>query len=154
MMFAADCHIDTDLELLIPDHYVSNISERVELYRKLDAIDNREGLEAFRQMLVDRFGPLPPATGDLIKEVELRWLARALGVEKIVLKKNVLITYFVNNPDAPFYRSEMFSRVIGNIQAHPGIFRLREDQEKLSIRSDRVNSLEEALGILQKLGNG
>jgi transcription-repair coupling factor (superfamily II helicase) len=89
----------------------------------------------------------------LLKVVELRWLARGLGVEKIVLKKSVLITYFVSNPDSPFYSSEMFRKIIGNIQARPGNFRLREDQEKLSIRSDRVHSVEEALEILRKLGN-
>jgi transcription-repair coupling factor (superfamily II helicase) len=152
-VFASDCHIDTDLELLIPDSYVSNISERVELYRKLDAIEDRLSLESFREMLADRFGPLPLSTSELLKVVELRWLARGIGVEKIVLKKSVLITYFVSNPESPFYRSSMFKTVIGNIQARPALFRVREDQEKLSLRSDQVNSVEEALGILQKLGN-
>jgi hypothetical protein len=43
--------------------------------------------------------------------------------------------------------------VIGNIQANPGIFRMREDQEKLSLRSDHVNSVEEAYQIVQRLSN-
>jgi transcription-repair coupling factor (superfamily II helicase) len=152
-LYATDCHIDTDLELLFPDKYVSNISERVELYRKLDAIVDHEALISFREMLTDRFGPLPLPSGELLKVVELRWLARRLGVEKIVLKKSTLITYFVSNPDSSFYKSEKFKEVIGNIQAHPLIFRMREDQEKLSLRSDQVNSIGEAFLILQKLGN-
>ena len=85
------------------------------------------------------------------KVVQLRWLAQQCGVEKIVLKKNVLITYFVSNPESPFYRSPKFKEVIGNIQSNPGIFRMREDQDKLSLRSDRVNSIEEAYEILEKL---
>jgi len=152
--FYTDCHIDTDLELLFPDHYVSSISERVELYRKLDAIRDEKDLASFREMLVDRFGDLPPPSEELLKVVQLRWLAQRTGVEKIVLKKNVLITYFVSNPESPFYRSERFKEVIRNIQANPGIFRLREDQEKLSLRSDQVESVEAAYQIIQRLSNG
>jgi transcription-repair coupling factor (superfamily II helicase) len=149
----ADCHIDTDMELLFPDHYVSNISERVELYRKLDAIKDEKGLEEFREMLLDRFGTLPSPSEELLKVVQLRWLAQRTGVEKIVLKKSILITYFVSNPESPFYSSQKFKEVIGNIQANPGIFRMREDQEKLSLRSDHVNSVEEAYQIVQRLSN-
>ena len=152
--FSTDCHIDTDLELLFPDHYVSSISERVELYRKLDAIRDEKELASFREMLQDRFGDLPAPSEELLKVVQLRWLAQRTGVEKIVLKKNVLITYFVSNPESPFYRSEKFREVIRNIQANPGIFRLREDQEKLSLRSDHVDSVEAAYQIIQRLSNG
>ncbi len=150
-LFLSDCHIDTDLELLFPDSYVSNISERVELYRKLDSIKDDKALEEFGNMLKDRFGPLPSPSSDLLKVVQLRWLAQRIGVEKIILKMNSLITYFVNNPDSPFYRSERFKQVIRNIQANPGVFRMREDQEKLSLRSERVNSISEAYQILEKL---
>lgn len=151
--FLADCHIDTDLELLFPDSYVSNISERVELYRKLDAIKSEDELKEFREMLKDRFGKLPDPSEELLKVVQLRWLAQTTGVEKIVLKKNILITYFVSNPDSPFYSSEKFRELIGNIQANPGIFRMREDQEKLSLRSDQVRTVEEAYRVLQHLSN-
>jgi len=153
-VFLPDCHIDTDLELLFPDHYISNISERVELYRKLDAIKEEKALEEFRAMLIDRFGPLPSPSEELLKVVQLRWLAQRTGVEKLVLKKSILITYFVSNPESPFYRSQKFKEVIGNIQAHPGLFRMREDQEKLSLRSDQVKSVEEAYQILLRLSKG
>jgi len=152
--FIPDCHIDTDLELLFPDRYVSNISERVELYRNLDSIHDDKELAAFREMLLDRFGPLPDTSEELLKIVQLRWLAQRIGVEKIVLKKSILITYFVSNPESTFYSSKKFNEVIRNIQANPGIFRMREDQEKLSLRSDQVRSVEEAYQILLRLSNG
>ena len=153
-LFLPDCHIDTDLELLFPDQYVSNISERVDLYRKLDAIKEEKALEEFKAMLTDRFGILPSPSEELLKVVQLRWLAQRTGVEKIVLKKSILITYFVANPESPFYRSKKFKEVIGNIQAHPGLFRMREDQEKLSLRSDQVHSVEDAYQILLRLSKG
>jgi transcription-repair coupling factor (superfamily II helicase) len=152
-LFLADCHIDTDLELLFPDSYVSNISERVELYRKLDALKNEKELVIFREMLMDRFGPLPDPSEELLKVVQLRWLAQRTGVEKIVLKKSTLITYFVSNPDSPFYSSQRFRELIGNIQNNPGIFRMREDQDKLSLRTDQVGTVEEAYRILSRLSN-
>jgi len=152
--FIPDCHIDTDLELLFPDRYVSNISERVELYRNLDSIHDEKELAAFREMLLDRFGPLPAPSEELLKVVQLRWLAQRIGVEKIVLKKSILITYFVSNPESTFYSSKKFNEVIRNIQANPGIFTMREDQEKLSLRSDQVKSVEEAYQILLRLSNG
>jgi transcription-repair coupling factor (superfamily II helicase) len=152
--FIPDCHIDTDLELLFPDRYVSNISERVELYRNLDSIHDDKELTAFREMLLDRFGPLPATSEELLKIVQLRWLAQRLGVEKIVLKKSILITYFVSNPESTFYSSKKFNEVIRNIQANPGIFRMREDQDKLSLRCDQVKSVEEAYQILLRLSNG
>jgi len=153
-VFLSDCHIDTDLELLFPDSYVTNISERVELYRKLDAIKDEKGLVEFRNMLIDRFGSIPSPSEELLKVVQLRWLAQSCGVEKIILKKSILITYFVSNPESSFYSSLKFKEVIGNIQANPGIFRMREDQERLSLRNDHVSSVQEAYGILQKLSKG
>ena len=153
-VFVSDCHVDTDLELLFPDRYVSNIRGRVDLYRQLDALKDDRELEEFRLMLLDRFGPLPKPSEELLRVVQLRWLARRCGVEKIVLKKSVLITYFVSNPESPFYSSTKFREVIRNVQVNPGIFRMREDNEKLSLRSDRVNSVQEAYGILEKLNNG
>jgi len=152
--FYADCHVDTDLELLLPDSYVSHISERVDLYRRLDAIRTENELEDFRGMLWDRFGPLPPPTEELLNVVKLRWIAQRNGVEKIVLKKSTLITYFVSNPESPFYKSEKFGEVIRNIQASPGIFHMREEQDKLSLRVDRVENVNEAIGILEKMSNG
>jgi transcription-repair coupling factor (superfamily II helicase) len=152
--YISDCHIDTDLELLFPDRYVSNISERVELYRKLDAIHDEKELTEFREMLLDRFGALPDPSEELLKVVQLRWLAQGIGVEKIILKKSILITYFVSNPESTFYSSRKFNEVIRNIQSNPGIFRMREDQEKLSLRSEPVRSVEEAYQILLRLSNG
>ena len=102
-------------------------------------------------MLADRFGIPPPPSEELLKVVQLRWLAQRNGVEKIILKKSILITYFVSNPQSPFYSSRKFKEVIRNIQANPGIFRMREDQERLSLRSDQVDSVQDAYSILQKL---
>ncbi|PID93316.1 MAG: transcription-repair coupling factor [Bacteroidetes bacterium] len=154
VVFLSDCHIDTDLELLFPDSYIANIPERVDLYRRLDLVKDEAALEAFREMLSDRFGPLPEAARQLLEVVRLRWLAQRIGVEKIILKKNTLITYFVSNPEAPFYASQKFREVIANIQANPLAFRMREEEERLSLRSDKVETISDAHKLLQLLNKG
>jgi transcription-repair coupling factor (superfamily II helicase) len=78
-----DCVIETDLELLIPETYVSNISERLNLYTQLDKIKNQKELDDFSSTLRDRFGPLPAPVEELMRTVPLRWRAEQLGVEKL-----------------------------------------------------------------------
>jgi len=152
--FLTDCQIDTDLELLLPESYISSISERMNLYRELDNIEGEEGLEAFRTMLSDRFGPLPSSAEELLQVVRLRWLARQTGVEKIILKNSVLIAYFVSNPESSFYRSEVFSRIISGIQRNPGSFRMRQDKERLSFRVNNIGTIAETFRILEQLHSG
>ncbi len=152
--FAAECHIDTDLELLLPESYVSNISERMHLYRELDNTSTAAELENFRAMLEDRFGPLPTQAEELLKAVLLRRLSMQAGVEKIILKNQTLIAYFVSNPDSQFYRSESFNRIIANIQRNPKLFRMRQEKERLSLRVNNISSIERAIGILEQLNAG
>jgi len=152
--YSIDCHIDTDLELLLPENYVSNVSERIHLYRDLDNITHYDGLKEFRKMLEDRFGPLPSEAEELLQVVQLRWLAQRTGVEKIILKNNTLITYFVSNPESLFYRSPVFTRVILNIQRNPKLFRMRQDKERLSLRVDHIKSISETFKIIEQLQAG
>ena len=152
--YTHDCQIDTDLELLLPESYISNVTERMNLYRELDNITTEEELEQFRSMLKDRFGALPGEAGELLNVVRLRWLAMRTGVEKIILKNNTLIAYFVADPDSVFYRSEIFTRIIGNIQRNPKLFRMRQDKDRLSFRVNHAGSIEKAFAILEEMNAG
>lgn len=149
--FITDCHIDTDLELLLPESYISNISERMRLYRDLDELESKEQLEDFNRMLQDRFGPLPLETEELLQVVELRWMALESAVEKIILKNKTLIAFFVSNPDSVFYRSEAFNRIIRNIQRNAAQVRMKQDNDRLSLRVNNVGSIEEAKKVLEML---
>jgi transcription-repair coupling factor (superfamily II helicase) len=73
--YVTDCQIDSDLELLFPSDYVENVSERINLYRQLDSIENENQLTAFEKEIEDRFGKIPPQGKSLILMVRLRWLA-------------------------------------------------------------------------------
>ena len=101
-VFITDCSIDTDLELLIPDTYIPQISEKIRLYKELDAITNEGQLDKFIEGFVDRFGQLPEQLLQLTYVVRLRWIAIQLGFERIVIKNGIMLAYFVNNQQSPY----------------------------------------------------
>lgn len=114
--FVSDCTIDTDLEILIPDSYVENITERLSLYTQLDDLNKEEDVAVFKEMLVDRFGSVPRQVEDLFTALKCRHVAKDLGFEKLILKNRQLKLYFISNPDSPYFESETFQRIMQHIQ--------------------------------------
>ncbi len=149
--FVSDCQIETDLEILIPDDYVSNIGERLALYRELDEIDDDENLIMFERGIEDRFGPVPSATKALFETIKLRWMAKSLGVEKLVLKNEKLICYFVSNPDSRFYQSEVFKGILMYVQQNPSKCRMSEKNDKLRLSFSNISGIHEALETLESI---
>ncbi len=149
--FVTDTQIDTDMELLFPDSYISNITERMRLYRELDNIDNNEKLAEFEKMVIDRFGALPKASKELLDEVRLRWQAEMLGIEKIILKGNKMLVYFISNQESKFYQSEIFDKLIRYIQKNPRTFQMKEAKDKLSMVVENIKSVKQAIDMLSRL---
>ncbi len=132
--YVKDCQIDTDLELLFPDDYINNISERLSLYTELNDTSGEKELQAFREKLRDRFGPLPEPAEALLQSVRLKWMATAMGLEKVVMKKGKFTGYFVADQQSDFYQSPDFTRILQYIQSHPQSGRLREKQTRNGLR--------------------
>ena len=149
--YTTDCHIDTDLQLLFPDPYISNISERMLLYRQLDNLEKEEKLKEFELNLIDRFGPLPQEAKELLDVVRLRWIAIELGIEKIILKRKKLICHFISQKESPFYQSPLFMKILNFLQQYPGKCRMRENPDKLSLIFEKVHSMGEAHGYLTEI---
>lgn len=149
--FVEDCQIETDLEILIPDEYVSSVAERINLYKELDCIENEKSLRKFEKEIIDRFGPIPPAVQEMIRAVQLRWVAKDIGLEKVMLKQNKMICYFVSNQDSPYYQSPIFTNVLQYIQQNPNKGKLKERKERLSLVYENINSINEALELLNEL---
>ncbi|HRH33666.1 MAG TPA: transcription-repair coupling factor [Catalimonadaceae bacterium] len=140
-----DCVIETDLELLIPESYVGNITERLSLYTQLDEFKTREQLDEFERNLSDRFGAIPKPVRQLMRSVELRWLAVELGFEKLILKDNNLRGYFISKPDSTFYQSEAFGAVLEFVKTNQGQCVLKEVGQKLMLKFEGVKSIEKAI---------
>lgn len=148
-----DCTIETDLELLIPEEYVSNISERLGLYSKLDALKNEEELEKFSKMLLDRFGPLPEPVEELLQTVPLRWLAEKLGIEKLVLKSGQMKCYLLPSNREDFYGSQVFGKMMAFIQRNPKHCKIKEYKNRLILTIGSITSISKAEKALEEMKN-
>jgi len=146
-----DCTIETDLELLIPEEYVSNISERLGLYSKLDALKTEEELQTFGIMLNDRFGPVPFSVKDLMETVRLRWKAESLGIEKLVLKGNQMKCYLLPSSRDDFYSSDIFGKIMKFAQIHHKVCKIKEHKNRLIITLDGVSSIQKSQHVLDEM---
>ncbi len=149
--FVDDCAVESDLEMYFPDNYVPGSSERMLLYRELDNIERDEELEAYRQRLIDRFGPVPRQGEELMLVVPLRRVGRRLGCEKIILRQGRMQMQFVSNTQSAFYQSAAFGRVINYIGYHPRRCNLKEKNGKRSMVVSQVASVKKAVEILKDI---
>ncbi|HOG20080.1 MAG TPA: transcription-repair coupling factor [Salinivirgaceae bacterium] len=143
-----DCQIDTDLEILFPDSYISNITERIKLYKQLDNITTQEELHQFSTMLIDRFGKIPKETEELINVVKLRRKAVTLGFEKIVIKQQKMICYFISDQNSDFFDSQIFQNMLLVLQREPNLARMQEHAEKLRLVVEKIKSVSAANRLL------
>lgn len=150
-----DCQIETDLQILIPESYVSNISERLSLYNQIDNLKSNEELSVFSKSLVDRFGKLPLEVHNLFKILKIRWIAEELGFEKLTLKNNILKAYFVSSEHSQYFQTDKFGKILDYVKENPKRCTLKEIKSKLLLTFENVTSIdqfEELLnGIKRKL---
>lgn len=149
--YVRECTIETDLEVLLPDDYVTSVSERLLLYKELNELTSEEELEGYRSRLQDRFGPVPTATDELIRTITLRRMAKEFGIEKLILKQGRMVCHLVSNPDHPFYRSEGFAKLIRYAQDNPRRVHLKETPDRLSLSIDNIPSISAALQQMRLL---
>ncbi|RZJ48189.1 MAG: transcription-repair coupling factor, partial [Chryseobacterium sp.] len=150
-----EVNIDTDLELMLPDSYISSTEERLLLYQKLAEIDNEIDLQKFESELTDRFGALPSEAINLLKSVALKWLAAAIGFEKIVMKNGIFLGYFPNNPQDKFYQTDKFRHIINYLTQNPAQAQLKEkigkEGNQLMMRKDGVQNVDEVNVLLKSI---
>ncbi|WP_419869086.1 transcription-repair coupling factor [Chryseobacterium sp. CT-SW4] len=150
-----EVNIDTDLELMLPDTYISNTEERLLLYQKIAEIDNEKDLHKFELELIDRFGELPGEAVNLLKSVALKWLAADIGFEKIVMKNGVFLGYFPGNPQDKFYQTDRFRHIITYLTQNPSQAQLKEKVGKegnnLIMRKEKVKSVDEVNLLLKSI---
>ena len=149
-LIVQDCVIETDLEILIPETYVNNTSERLQLYSRLDNIKDEEQLKKFRDELSDRFGEIPSSVQELINSVRLRWLGEELGFEKISLKGEKFRGYFVTNNDA-YFNSEIFGKILQFVQKHPRQCKMKDQGGKAMLVTENVTSVDLAIELLHQM---
>lgn len=154
-IYIKDTQIDSDFELLFPDDYINNITERLNQYTELNQIKDEAALQKFESDLVDRFGALPSQAVDLLNSVRIKWIANSIGLEKIVMKKGKMIGYFIADQQSDFFQSHQFTTVLRFIQSNPNLAKLKEKQTRNGLRLllvfDHIKSLDKAYKAIQPL---
>jgi transcription-repair coupling factor (superfamily II helicase) len=149
--YVTDCTIDTDLEILIPDTYIENITERLSIYTQLDDIEDDLELQIFEEELTDRFGPVPQQVKELFTAIRCRKLAKGLGFEKLILKNKQLRFYFINNPDSTYFESDTFNYIMQCIQTQLANARLKQVGKNFMLIIEQVSSMSDVAWILEGL---
>lgn len=147
----SDCIIETDFEILIPENYVKNITERLSLYTEADNIKTESELSIFSQSVKDRFGPLPEQVVSLFKTVRLRWLAMDLGFEKVSLKNERMRCYFPPQNNDAYYTSPVFGMLMSYVQSNPAKYQLKEAKQKLMLIAKNMTSIDQSISHLQSI---
>jgi len=146
-----DVIIDTDYDLIIPDFYVKNIPERLSLYTQLSNIETETALKAFKDSLIDRFGKLPKSLNDLLETVRLKWIAKRLGLEKLMVKRGQMKMYFPADQKAFVYESDAFGKMINYVMNHPQKFTVKQTPNEVLFSANMVDNVAEALGLLHDM---
>lgn len=149
--FMTECNIESDLELLFPAYYIENISERMSMYRELDHIKEENGLNAFKNRLIDRFGKLPQEAEDLLTIMKARWIAQKLGIERLVLKNNRIFAYSISNENNHYGGSQELGKIIAYIQQNHTSTKVSIKDDRCSFTIKNINSANDALKLLQNI---
>ncbi|HMK06554.1 MAG TPA: transcription-repair coupling factor, partial [Flavobacterium sp.] len=153
--YVKDLQIDTDFELLFPDEYINNISERLNLYNELSLIKTEEALEKYEAKLIDRFGALPKPAISLLNSIKIKWIATQLGIEKLVMKQGKMIAYFVSDQQSDYYASAQFHKVLQFVQKQPQLGKMKEKQTpnglRLLLTFENVKSIRRALELMEMM---
>lgn len=150
-VFVSECTIETDQPALIPDGYMDITAEKIRIYRSIDSMSSDKEIDNYAKRLEDRFGTLPEEVKNLFLVVKIRNRGAALGFEKVIIKNGIMIAFFVSNPMSPYYKSEVFEKVMGRISDMGGKLELKQVENKLKIVARGVPSLAVAFNILNRL---
>ena len=150
-LFSADCVIDTDFELLIPDNYISNISERLRVYNELDNLEKEEHLIEFIKSIEDRFGPLPVVVKDLVKVVRLRWNAEKMGFEKLTIKSETLKAFLISSSNEQYYNSTTFGSILKFVQQHPRVCKIKDGKNRVIFVVNNIDTVDKATDLLKEI---
>ncbi len=152
-VFVKDSRFESDMEILIPTSYVQQTEERLVLYKKLDASKTEEELEALKAEMLDRFGPIPAQVSDLFNSLQIRWMAQALGFEKVIIKSQTMIAWLVFQQESDYYYGPIFPQIIQYIQANPTAALMKESKGKLILNFGKTTSVTQALSKVSLIYN-
>lgn len=148
-----ECSVETDCKSLLPPEYVQSPTQRMALYTRLNGLKNNNELISFKEELVDRFGPLPPATQTLLETVQLRWEGERIGFERISFRGKRLHCYL--NADFQKRNLDMWEHIMCYMQQYPNHCQVKKIGENLMLTlAGAIDNVLSAKNLLAAIGKG
>ena len=82
--------LNLGMSVLIPEHYISDNSVRLDLYKKLSELSSKIELESFASELIDRFGPIPKEINSLLSIIQIKAVCKKIGINQIDVGLNTI----------------------------------------------------------------
>ena len=112
--------ITIDAPIMIPEDYVPDLAVRMALYRRLNDAESPEEIDGMAAEMIDRFGPLPAPTANLVKLIEIKHQAVAAHIAKIdVGPKGTLVAFHKDHFPDPAGLIAYATRLEGTIKLRP-----------------------------------
>ena len=112
--------ITVDAPIMIPEDYVPDLAVRMALYRRLNDAKDKGEIEALAAEMIDRFGPLPPATANLVKLIEIKHQAIAANIAKVdVGPRGTLVSFHKDDFPDPTGLLAYVNRLQGTAKLRP-----------------------------------
>lgn len=148
-----ETQIETDLEMHIPDRYVTSVNERLNLYNKINDINDIVSLSIFEEELQDRFGPIPVATRELLNIVKLKWALQSLNIAKASLKRGRLKCHFSSRADEKFFDGEAFGQIVEYVQKNHPRASLQQEADGIVFIVRDVTTAKGALAVFEVMAS-
>ncbi|OZC04769.1 transcription-repair coupling factor [Rubricoccus marinus] len=120
--------VDVDDDVFIPQDYVANPVERLDLYRRLGAVEDASGADAFRDELADRFGPVPEHVETLLTLARMKPEAHRIRLPRVVWKNERLFLTVPDPKDDPYFHNRMLEAFMGALGASGKRFVMKDSR--------------------------
>ena len=148
-----ECTVETDFEARIPEHFISNVAERINVYTRLSEIKADDVLEQYMNQMIDRFGILPKPLNNLIMSIRFKIAAQQLYAEKVKIVESKTHLYFNNDLGEEFYQKETFTRIMSAVQRQPDHFSFKQLKNHLILTIKGFSSYRYTLEEIRLLGS-
>jgi transcription-repair coupling factor (superfamily II helicase) len=151
IVYAKDCVIESDFDLFIPDEYIPQSQERMNIYTEFNQIENEDEMQKYLTQLKDKFGKFPPQVFEICNAIRLKWVATKLGIERIILKNGKMKCYLIQNQDSRYYQSDIFGKLLQFVSNNPVGINMKQTPQHLIIEFSNVSSSEAAKAKLERI---
>ncbi len=152
---AGETAVDVEEDAYIPESYLSNHVERLNVYRRISEAEDNDAVAALRAELVDRFGPPSREVDNLLLAAEIKLLANALRLPKVLFKNGRLFLYTPEQDDDAYFYETIFYPLLERLTSLERRYVLNDKSgKKLRVIVQNVATLDEAKTVLEKLQLG